>query len=286
MVRIGILGTDGGTSGGHARNICRILDKTEGVKICGLFGDVPEETDALAQEFSVDFTATTPEDLIDRVDAVFVLPRHGGKHKEYAMPFIEKGMPVFIDKPFTCSVGDAEEIIAAADKSGSIICGGSYLKYAPEIVALSKNMPDRELIQSGIVAYPTSMTDKYGGLHFYSHHLIEVMLTVFGTDVVSVDSVATAGCPVAVANYGSFSVVMNFAANEGALFAGVYYTRDMFRSGKIEMAGLDDYQCKRFIDAVKSGESDNMNFMLTAVKVCNALIKSLDGKREVFLNEM
>ena len=83
MIRIGILGTDGGSKNGHALNICKILNKRNDVKICGLFGDVPEETKALAEMFDVEYIAEKPEDLLGMVDAVFVLPRHGDKHKAY-----------------------------------------------------------------------------------------------------------------------------------------------------------------------------------------------------------
>ena len=281
MIRIGILGTDGGTQSGHARNICKILDGRDDVKICGLFGDVAEETEGLAEMFGVDFIAQKPDDLLGKVDAVFVVPRHGDKHKPYAMPFVKAGMPVFIDKPFTCSVEDAEELIAEIKKSGSVICAGSYIKLTEGVLKMKENLPDRELIQSGCVCYPTTMGSPYGGLNFYSHHLIESMLQIFGTDVKSISAVATAGCPVAVANYGSFSVIMNYASNEGALKAEVYYTHDKYLCETIKYGGMDDVQCDGFIEAIKSGKGEDPEFYLTAVKVCNALIQSLEEKKEI-----
>lgn len=281
MIKIGILGTDGGTKGGHALNICKILSKRDDVEICGLYGDVDEETKDMSEMFGIGFIAKKPEDLLGKVDAVFVLPRHGDRHKELAMPFIKKGMPVFIDKPFTCKVSDAEELVGEIKKSGSTLCGGSYIKYAPGVEKLKANMPDRELIETGCVCYPTTMGSPYGGLHFYSHHLIETMLKLFGTDVKSVSSVATAKRPIAVANYGDFSVIMNFASNEGGLGAEVYYTHDQYISEKINYSGLDDLQCDGFIEAIKTGKGEDPDFFLAAVKVCNAYIKSLEEKKEV-----
>ena len=281
MIRIGILGTDGGVGGGHARNICKILEKRDDVKICGLFGDVAEETQGLAEMFGIDFMAEKPEDLLGKVDAVFVVPRHGDRHKPCAMPFVKAGLPVFIDKPFTCSVEDAEELIAEIEKSGSILCAGSYIKLTEGVLKMRENLPDRKLIQSGSVCYPTTMGSPHGGLHFYSHHLIESMLQIFGTDVKSVSAVATAGCPVAVANYGSFSVIMNYASNEGALKAEVYFTHDRYLCETINYAGMDDIQCDKFIEAIKTGKGEDPGFYLTAVKVCNALIRSLEEKKEI-----
>ena len=284
MIRFGILGTDGGTKGGHALNILNILSEIDEVKVCGLYGDVAEEALDLANAFGVDFVAQEPEDLLDKVDAVFVLTRRGDRHKNLAMPFIKKGLPVFIDKPFTCSVAEAEEIVDAAKKSGSIICGGSYIKYSSAAEKLISNMPDEDLIQSAIVAYPTVMNSPYCGLHFYSHHLIETMLRVFGSKPISLKAVGTAGCPIAVANYGKFSVIMNFASNDAAMFAGIYYRRDKFLYEKIDMTGLDEYQCKMFIESIKKGEGENPEIFVDAVKTCNALITSLEENREVTLD--
>ena len=286
MVRIGILGTDGGDKGGHALNICKILKKRDDVKICGLFGDVFEETNALAKMFDIEFIAEKPEDLIGSIDAVFVLPRHGDKHKAYAMPFVKAGLPVFIDKPFTCTVSDARELIEEIKISGSILCAGSYIKLTDGVLKMKENLPERELIQSGCVCYPTTLESPYGGLHFYSHHLIESMLQIFGTDVKSVSAVTTSGSPIAVANYDGFPVVMNYASNEGALKAEVYFTHDKYLCESINYAGMDDIQCDGFIEAIKSGKGEDPEFYLAAVKVCNAFIKSLEEKREVFINEI
>ena len=44
-----------------------------------------------------------PQDLIGRVDAVLIESVDGSVHLERALPFIEAGLPVFVDKPFTTS---------------------------------------------------------------------------------------------------------------------------------------------------------------------------------------
>src|SRR4051794_14898061 len=45
-----------------------------------------------------------PEDLIGRVDGVLVESLEGGVPLDRARPFLEAGLPCFIDKPFACSV--------------------------------------------------------------------------------------------------------------------------------------------------------------------------------------
>ncbi|MBR6523848.1 MAG: Gfo/Idh/MocA family oxidoreductase [Clostridia bacterium] len=281
MIRIGILGTDGGVNGGHSLNICEILSQRDDVKICGLFGDDSTETKDIAEKFGIDFIAEKPEDLLGKVDAVYVLPRHGDKHKKYAMPFVKEGLPVCIDKPFTCSISDAQELVAEIKKSGSPLCAGTYLKYAPGVKKLKENLPERKIIESGCVCFPISLNSPHGGFHFYSHHVIETMLTIFGTDVRSVTAASTPKCPIAVVNYDEFPVIMQYASNWGSLRAEVYYVLDGYLMEPIEPEGLDEYQCNLFIDAIKTGKGEDPDFFLTAVKVSNAFIQSLEEKREV-----
>ena len=46
-----------------------------------------------------------PADLIGKVDGVLVESLEGGVHLERAKPFLEAGLPCYVDKPFACSGG-------------------------------------------------------------------------------------------------------------------------------------------------------------------------------------
>ncbi|HEX2066013.1 MAG TPA: gfo/Idh/MocA family oxidoreductase, partial [Candidatus Thermoplasmatota archaeon] len=48
-----------------------------------------------------------PEQLLGEVDAVLVEANDGSVHLERALPFLERGVPTWIDKPFACSTADA-----------------------------------------------------------------------------------------------------------------------------------------------------------------------------------
>ena len=48
-----------------------------------------------------------PEDLIGNIDAVLIEANDGSVHLERARPFLEAGIPCFVDKPFACSAADA-----------------------------------------------------------------------------------------------------------------------------------------------------------------------------------
>ncbi len=48
-----------------------------------------------------------PSDMIGKVDAVLIEAVDGSVHYERAKPFLEAGIPCYVDKPFTCSIADA-----------------------------------------------------------------------------------------------------------------------------------------------------------------------------------
>lgn len=74
----------------------------------------------------------TLSELADAADVGFVQSCNWEKHLEYALPFIERGKPVFIDKPIVGSLADVKRIRAMV-KEGAVILGSSSARYATEL---------------------------------------------------------------------------------------------------------------------------------------------------------
>ncbi len=69
-------------------------------------------------------------------DAVLVEAQEGGLHRGLAIPFLEAGMPVFIDKPFACSMADAAAMVETAARRGVPLLSASSLRFAREVTGL------------------------------------------------------------------------------------------------------------------------------------------------------
>ena len=74
-----------------------------------------------------------PEDMFGKVDAVMIEVQEGSLHFHLAEPFMEAGLPVFIDKPFTCSTVEAEKLAGFARSSNVPLLSSSSLRYALEV---------------------------------------------------------------------------------------------------------------------------------------------------------
>lgn len=122
--------------------------------------------------------AGTLDDVLDQSDGVLVLAVNGHRHKELAMPCLERGLATYVDKPFTCDLVQAQAMLAAARKSHARCYSASSLRFAAEVTGL----PRQTL--GDIVAVdatgPGELNPAMEGLFFYGVHTIEMVDALFG----------------------------------------------------------------------------------------------------------
>ena len=183
MFRIGILGSENSHAMAFSKMFNGIDKNYEGefddMCVVGTFGTDDASNKALIEQAGVQFIADKPEDLLGHVDAVMVTARDGKYHAEYAHPFLEAGLPAFIDKPFTVGLDKADELLTAARESGALLCGGSSLKYLDEMNALARFRQSKTVVGGNVTA-PINMVNPYGGFYFYAQHLVEMVCEIFG----------------------------------------------------------------------------------------------------------
>lgn len=80
------------------------------------------------------------QDVIGKVDAVIIATDKGWEHVDRAKPFIEAGLPVFIDKPLADNEEDLRQFIEW-QKSGKKIMSTSCMRYSKEFTAARKDIP-------------------------------------------------------------------------------------------------------------------------------------------------
>jgi predicted dehydrogenase len=120
-----------------------------------------------------------PEDMIGKVDGMLIESVEGGVHFERAKPFLEAGLPCFIDKPFTCGLDDARKIVELADKKKAPVFSSSSLRYAPDVVQFMAD--DKRGKVLGVLSYgPAPLHEHNPGLYHYGVHPVEVLYAVIG----------------------------------------------------------------------------------------------------------
>jgi len=120
-----------------------------------------------------------PEQMIGKVDGMLIESQQGSVHLERARPFLEAGIPCFIDKPFTCGLDDARKLVDLAARKKVPVFSASSLRYAPEVVQFLAEPKHGKLL--GATTYgPAPLHDGNPGLFHYGIHAVELLYTLMG----------------------------------------------------------------------------------------------------------
>ncbi len=86
---------------------------------------------SIAKTTGISRVVANAGDMIGNVDAVILLRDDPENHKEMAKPFIDAGIPIFIDKPLASTLEDLA-YFADENRKGKVIMSCSSMRYASE----------------------------------------------------------------------------------------------------------------------------------------------------------
>lgn len=157
---------------------------------------VPEYTKTLREKFAVEIVASIDE-LLAKVDVVFLESVDGRPHLEQAGPVLRAHKPLFIDKPLAGSLVDALEIVALARETGTPCFSSSSLRYSPAIAPLAHDPKVGAVV--GCDAFsPCHLEPHHPDLFWYGIHGVETLYTLMGTGCETVARTRTEGADLAV----------------------------------------------------------------------------------------
>lgn len=290
-IRIGILGSDNSHALAFAK-LCNIPDDKglyayDNIRVTAIYGkdDDAEHTAMVAREGRIEFIAQSPAEFFGKVDAVMVVYRRGSYHIPDILPFIEKGIPCWIDKPICSSVEDIQKLREACEKSGALVTGGSTMKYCYDILTAKNRIESGFFgkVLGGNMNFPGDFDNPYEGLYFYGSHLIEMMLTVFGYDVVSVVASENIHDRIAViANYENCQVTLNFTSSSD-FFITVYGSEHSITT-QADISNIYKLGFDKFVEMLRTGRMPlSFDEMVKPVYILDAIHKSVEEKREVYI---
>jgi predicted dehydrogenase len=128
-LRVAVIGA------GHlGKHHARLLGDMDGVQLAAVADLDPERARAAAAASGAKAT-TDYRELFDAVDAVSVaVPTE--LHHQVALPFLERGKGVLVEKPMARSVKEADELIAAAAAARATLLVGHTERYNPAVSAV------------------------------------------------------------------------------------------------------------------------------------------------------
>jgi predicted dehydrogenase len=198
-----------------------------------------------------------PTDMIGKVDGMLIEAVDGTVHYDRACPFLEAGIPCFIDKPFTCSLNDAKKIIELSEKRKAPVFSSSSLRYAPEVVSYKSDSSMGNLIGCAVHG-PSPLSpipERNAGLYHYGIHPVEVLYTLMGPGCRRVTSTHEKGVDVVTGQWKDGRVASVRGIREGASGYGfIGFAERGIKAVTIGLAFIYRELLKKIVEFFKTGK--------------------------------
>lgn len=184
-MRIAVVGV-----GYLGRHHARILSQLEGanlVMVVDINRTRAEEVGAaVGVPWAIDATS-----LVDEVDAVTIaVPTEA--HLQIALPFLDRGIAVLVEKPLAKDVTEADRMIAAAAASGAVFAVGHTERYNPAVLTAREFIQHPRFIEvHRLGTFPERSLDIDVVFDLMIHDL-DVVLSIVQSEVAAIDAVGVA----------------------------------------------------------------------------------------------
>jgi predicted dehydrogenase len=149
-------------------------DFIKNAKVTHIWTQDIELSEHIAKASKITYVVNEFVDLIGSVDAILLARDDAESHLCFARPFLEAGIPIYIDKPLALSVNTAEKLLNLQCYSGQIF-SCSALRYADELMPDSSKLSNIGTVRS-IIGFTPKDWDKY------AVHVIEPLLRILSDD--------------------------------------------------------------------------------------------------------
>jgi len=284
MYKIAILGCENS----HANGFIEAFTGKDisDVEFVGIYSEYEEAAETLHEKYGIPIMKSADE-LVGKVDGILVTARHGKSHYEFAKPYIESGIPMFIDKPITVSEQEAVEFMTELKKNNIRISGGSCVPLEEHVQNLKKAVVEKTYgdIVSGYVCAPLNMDNPYGGFFFYSQHAVQIACELFGfypDSVMAYRKNNTINC---IIRYNEYDIVCELTEGSWIYSASIRCMND-FVGGSFKLTDCFQKEYCAYHDLLNGGEqtADYKEF-IAPVFVMNAIYRSLESGKEEKVNK-
>ena len=180
-LKVGVIGT------GHLGKLhTKMLRQIDHCELVGIYDSNADMAKNAGEEFRIKVFDVL-DDLLDEVDAVSIAATTSAHH-ELAKKCLEKNIHVFVEKPITVTIPEAEEIVALAKKNNLNLQVGHIERFNPALLSLEQYIVKPMFIQTDRLAqFNPRGTDVAVVLDLMIHD-IDIILSLVKSEVVGVEA--------------------------------------------------------------------------------------------------
>lgn len=280
MYKIAILGCENS----HAADFLRVIrdEDIRDVEVVGVYSCFAGAAEKLHQEFGVPVMAHYA-DLVGQLDGLIITARHGANHYPYAQPYLDSGIPMFLDKPIVIDPAQARAFCAQLKQHGIPVSGGSTLKhaaYVQQLKALLAGGTQGEAL-GGYFRAPIDLESEHGGFFFYAQHLVQTVCELFGYFPKSVRACRNGGQISCTFRYAHCDVTGVYLEKSYVYYAAVNFEKSI-EAGTIDLEGAASREFNDFYRLLQGQpQAQSYEGFFAPVFIMNAITQALDTGCEV-----
>lgn len=281
MKKLGIIGAENSHTAAIARelNVDKLI---KGFRVTHVWGETRKFAQAAAEAGQIPCIVKDPSDMLGEVDCVMVDHRNGKHHVKAVMPFLNAGIPIFVDKPFTTSLAEARRFLQARREKGVPVTTMSAIPHQACVKELKKRLKTLGQVKVVHLNGPGDPKSKYGGIFFYGIHQVDLMVELFGTAPTHAAATADTSGFTAVISYPKGPTVTIGMPGVGRFSVTAVGTEGGFHEPIVTDANVYLATSKMFTRMFRTGKEPCSDArMLAPIAVLEAMQKSLDKGRRV-----
>ncbi|MGD8781575.1 MAG: Gfo/Idh/MocA family oxidoreductase [Ignavibacteria bacterium] len=180
-IKIGVIGT------GHLGKIhTKLLKEVDNCELTGIYDADLEKANTVGSEFDVEVFDKV-DDLLCNINAVSIVASTSA-HYQLVKSAFEKGVHVFVEKPITSTIYEAEEIVAMSKEKDLVLQVGHIERFNPALVSLEKYKLEPKFIQTDRLAlFNPRGTDVAVVLDLMIHD-IDIILSLVKSEVKNINA--------------------------------------------------------------------------------------------------
>ena len=182
QLRVAVIGV--GYLGQHH---ARLLSAMDGVELVGVVDTKPGRAQEIAAKYST-AAFTDASQLAGGVDAVSIASPTS-THLDIALPFVDSGVPVLIEKPIATSLEDADRLLETASRRGTMVATGHTERFNPAVAKALPLVAEPRFIEiHRLGTFPERSLDIDVIFDLMIHDL-DLLLAMARSEVVSIEAV-------------------------------------------------------------------------------------------------
>ena len=179
MIKIGVIGA------GHLGKIhIRLLKEIKEFDLIGFYDTNPVNSKKITTEFGISSFSSAKE-LIDSADAIDVVTPTK-YHFEYAKMAIGKGKHLFVEKPITATIDEAQKLVKLAERKDIKVQVGHVERFNPAFTAIQKDCNNPMFIEAHRLTEFNPRGTDVPVVHDLMIHDIDIVLSIVKSEVKSI----------------------------------------------------------------------------------------------------